>query len=193
MTTMDAKTQYNGIILLTSYLQRIFVAETIYRKCSQHHSAARFELSQALLDEVHTIVPVFEETKNLTDAQIQQLQVITNRTIDLMQGYFKLMPQNFNDKLAVVGSSLYGEQLMNSGILRLGELFGIDINKDFHMRVKFYEDRTKVIDVIVHQISDGGHPDESIVKPIETWYNDIISQKDHILNDMDQITQMIGF
>lgn len=193
MTTMDAKTQYNGIILLTSYLQRIFVAETIYRKCSQHHSASRFELSQALLDEVHTIIPVFEETKSLDEAQIEQLQVMTNKTIDLMHGYFMLMPQNFIDKLALVGSSLYGEQLMNSGILRLGELFGIDMNKDFHMRVKFYEDRTKVIDVIVQQISDGKHLDEAVVKPIETWYNDILRQKVHVLNDIDQIAQMIGF
>lgn len=193
MTTMDAKTQYNGIILLTSYLQRIFVAETIYRKCSQHHSASRFELSQALLDEVHTIIPVFEETKSLDKAQIEQLQVMTNKTIDLMHGYFMLMPQNFIDKLALVGSSLYGEQLMNSGILRLGELFGIDMNKDFHMRVKFYEDRTKVIDVIVQQISDGKQLDEAIVKPIETWYSDILHQKEHVLKDMDQIAQMIGF
>ena len=193
MTTMDAKTQYNGIILLTSYLQRIIVAETIYRKCSQHHSASRFELSQALLDEVHTIIPVFEETKSLDEAQIEQLQVMTNKTIDLMHSYFKLMPQNFIDKLALVGSSLYGEQLMNSGILRLGELFGIDMNKDFHMRVKFYEDRTKVIDVIVQQISDGKQLDEAIVKPIETWYNDILHQKEHVLKDMDQIAQMIGF
>lgn len=193
MTTMDAKTQYNGIILLTSYLQRIFVAETIYRKCSQHHSASRFELSQALLDEVHTIIPVFEETKSLDEAQIEQLQVMTNKTIDLMHGYFMLMPQNFIDKLTLVGSSLYGEQLMNSGILRLGELFDIDMNKDFHMRVKFYEDRTKVIDVIVQQISDGKQLDEAIVKPIETWYSDILHQKEHVLKDMDQIAQMIGF
>ncbi|MEK4229473.1 hypothetical protein [Solibacillus sp. FSL H8-0538] len=193
MTNNDPKTQYNGIILLTSYLQRVFVAETIYQRVKKGHLGIRYSEAKALLDETYTILPVVEKTKQLSVAQKAQLQLITEKTLALMKGYFKQMPLSFNDKLALVGSSLYGEQMMNNGVIRLGKLFNVEVNKDFHMRTQFYEDRTKMVDFLVNSIHHNEQPDVNLVKPIETWVVDILRQKDYVLADMNKISEMIGF
>lgn len=197
MTNNDPKIQFNGMILLNSYLQRVFVAETIYHRLSKNeaydYNAARYEEAKKLMDETHNLLPVFEETKELTMAQKQQLQLITEKAQSLMQDYFKQMPLSFQDKLALVGSTLYGEQMMNNGILRLGEVFNIEVNKDFQMRTKFYEDRIKMIDFIVNSLYQNKSVEEDLLKPVEALFSDVLRQKEHILGDMKKIEEMIGF
>lgn len=63
--TNNATAQYNGIILLTGYLQRLFVAETIYRRTNEPYHPERFEQIKSLMDETYSIIPIFEQTKSL--------------------------------------------------------------------------------------------------------------------------------
>ncbi|KGR74856.1 hypothetical protein [Ureibacillus sinduriensis] len=191
--TKDSKAQYNGLILLTGYLQRVYVAETIYRRVGEPYDSERFEKAKALLDEAYTILPVFEETKKLTAAQKIQLQLIAQSTDKLMGSYFKQMPLSFNQKLAIVGSSLYAEQHVNSGIIRMGELFNIEVNKDFHQRTKFYEQRMKMIDYLVFTLHHEQEPDEQFKKPVDPWFNDVMRNKDFIMADFKQVGQLLDF
>lgn len=190
-TKIDASIQYNGIMLLTSYLQRLYVSESIYIKLNGT-AETRFEQTKQLLDDTSIIRAMFEQTKQLTPEQQQKLKSISAHTKQLMEGYFKAGSHSLNDKIAIVGSSLYGEQAMNSGIIRLGQLFGQDINKDYTMREKMYEDRTKVIDVIVHTLARKEPLDEQMLTPINKWYEGILKQQQAILEDMRKIEEMIG-
>ncbi|QCR32595.1 hypothetical protein [Lysinibacillus sp. SGAir0095] len=191
--TKDINAQYNGMILLTGYLQRLFVAETIYRRIGEPYDQERFDKAKALLDETYTIMPVFEETKSLTPAQKIQLQLIAQQTDELMQTYFKQMPLTFKQKLAIVGSSLYAEQHVNSGIIRLGKMFNVEVNKDFHQRIKFYEQRTKMIDYLVFAFHHNEEVEEQFMKPIDPWFNDVMRNKDFVLDDFKQIAQLLEF
>lgn len=187
-----ATTQYNGLILLTGYLQRLFVAETIYRRLNEPHDPERFKLAKSLLDEAYTIVPVFERAQSLTIEQKEQLVSIIKQTKKLMATYFKEKnTYSFPQKIAIVGSSLYAEQHVNSGIVRLGEIFKVEVNKDFHMRIKFYEQRTKMIDYLVHLIENKEQPEEQIMKVIDSLFNDVMRNKEFIVNDLNQIPQML--
>lgn len=187
------KTQYNGMILLTGYLQRLFVSETIYRRLDECHNQERLKLAKELLDEAYTILPVFEKTHTLTNEQKGQLQNIAATTNELMTTYFKDEPYSFNEKIAIVGSSLYAEQHVNAGIVRLGQLFNVEVNRDFHMRIKFYEDRTKMIDYLVYTIEQKEHFDEKMSNVIDSLFNDVMRNKEFILNDFKQIPQMLEF
>ncbi|MBD8027937.1 transcriptional regulator [Ureibacillus sp. Re31] len=191
--TNNVTTQYNGMILLTGYLQRLFVAETIYRRVGEPFEQERYDKVKALLDEAYTILPVFEETHTLTAAQKIQLQLIAQQTEELMKTYFKQMPLSFNQKLAIVGSSLYAEQHVNAGIIRLGKMFNVEVNKDFHQRTKFYEERTKMIDYLVFVLHHEQEPEEQIKKPIDPWFNDVMKNNDFVLEDFKQIAEMLEF
>ncbi|KGR90305.1 hypothetical protein CD30_12085 [Ureibacillus massiliensis 4400831 = CIP 108448 = CCUG 49529] len=191
--TQNSKTQYNGMILLTGYLQRLFVAETIYRRLEEPYDPNRFEQIKTLLDDAYKIMPIFEQTKTLSPDQKSQLQYITEQTENLMSTYFKPLPLTFNQKLAIVGSSLYAEQHVNAGIIQLGEIFNIEVNRDHKMRIKFYEQRTKLVDYIVFVLHHREQPEEQTTKQIEPWFNDVMKNKGLILDDFNQIKEMIGF
>src|SRR5699024_9986976 len=100
------------------------------------------------------MVKIFEETKSLMDGQRNKLKSFAGEVSLLMHNYIKEAP-DFNERLAVVGSTLYGEQMMNYGIIKLGHIFKQNVGKDFPARAKFYEDRTKAIDLMVHLIAEG--------------------------------------
>ncbi|SOC06337.1 hypothetical protein SAMN05880501_104250 [Ureibacillus xyleni] len=191
--TNNATKQYNGIILLTGYLQRLFVAETIYERIGEHYDPERMAIIHNLLDETYKVLPVFEQTHTLTETQKVQLQVITEQVEQLMQSYFKPMAVSFNYKLAIVGSSLYAEQKVNAGIIRLGEVFKVEVNRDFHQRVKFYEQRTKMIDYLVGMLHQKKEIEEQFMKPVDPWFDDVMRNKDYILSDMKQIGELIEF
>ncbi|BDH61719.1 hypothetical protein MTP04_18490 [Lysinibacillus sp. PLM2] len=191
--TQNSKTQYNGMILLTGYLQRLFVAETIYRRLEEPYDPDRFEQIKTLLDDAYKIMPIFEQTKTLSPDQMAQLKYITEQTEKLMTTYFKPLPLPFNQKLAIVGSSLYAEQHVNAGIIQLGEIFNIEVNRDHKMRIKFYEQRTKLVDYIVFVLHHREQPEEETMKQIEPWFNDVMRNKGFILDDFKQIKEMIGF
>lgn len=186
-------TQYNGMILLTGYLQRLFVAESIFHRLCKDYEAERFEKAKVLLDETYTILPVFEETYLLTDEQKGQLAAIANQTEELMTSYFKEGTYSLSQKIAIVGSSLYSEQHVNAGIIRLGELFNVEVNRDFHMRIKFYEQRTKMIDYLVQMLENKEQPEEPMLKVIDSLFNDVMRNKEFILNDFNQIATMLEF
>lgn len=189
--TNNGSSQYNGIILLTGYLQRLFVAETIYRRTDEPYDSERFEEIKSLMDEVYSIIPIFEQTKTLNMGQKVQLQIIAQKTEELMSTYFKQMPLSFNQKLAIVGSSLYAEQHVNEGIIRLGEIFNVEVNEDFKKRRKFYEERTKLVDYIVYVLHHKEQPEENATKQIEPWFNDVTKSKSGIADDFKQINELI--
>lgn len=186
-----SKNQYNGLILITGYLQRLFVYETINEKLNIKKDKARLEKIKSLIDTTYTILPEFERTKCLREDQTLQLILILDEIKNFMKTYFNPLAVSFNEKLAIVGSSLYAEQKVNDGIIKLGKLFQIEINRDYEMRSKFYADRTKMIDYLVHTIAKKEQPDEQFIKPIEPWYENIMRNKEGILSDIEKIYELI--
>ncbi|HWL25855.1 MAG TPA: hypothetical protein VNR38_19245 [Ureibacillus sp.] len=185
--------QYHGMIILTGYLQRLFVAETIYRRLNEPYNQERFDQIKALMDEAYTIIPVYEQTGSLTMAQKIELKFILQKTEELMSSYFKQMPLSYNQKLAIVGSSLYADQHVNAGIVRLGEIFQIDVGEDYKQRLEFYEERTELIDYIVYVLHHNDQPNVQATQQIDPWFNGIMKNKSLIDDDIKKIRNLIGF
>jgi hypothetical protein len=191
--TMDARKVYNGIVLLTGYLQRLYVFENILHQLNIPRDQDRLEKVKELFDDSLAMLPLFEQTKELTETQVKKLESVTAEVEKLMATYFKEGQISFNEKLAYVGSTLYSEQHVNLGILRLGKVFQVEVNKDFEMRVKFYEERTKFIDTIVSLMKKNQQVEEKAMEIIEMWYENVAKNKNNIMNDIRMIGQLIGF
>ncbi|MEK4425530.1 transcriptional regulator [Solibacillus sp. FSL K6-1523] len=187
----EASIHYNGIILLTAYLQRQFVYETVQVRL---HNASddKFKQVKEYLDHTHAMLKLFEETKSLLDGQKNKLKSFSEQVSVLMQSYIKEEP-SFTERLAVVGSTLYAEQMMNNGIIRLGQVFQQEVGKDFAARIKFYEDRTKVVDIMVHLLADGKEVEEAMMQQVDKWYEGIAKQKKDILSDIKKINEMLDY
>ncbi len=191
--TMDARKVYNGIVLLTGYLQRLYVFENIHHELNLPHDSERIQKVKELFDNTLAMLPIFEQAKELAPTQVNKLKSVTNEVESLMASYFKDEPVSFQEKLAYVGSSLYAEQHVNLGIIRLGKVFQVEVNRDFEMRTKFYEERTKFIDTIVSLIKKNQQIEDKAMEIIESWYTNVKNNKENILNDLKLISTLIGF
>ena len=187
----EASIHYNGIILLTSYLQRQYVYRTIQVRLN---SASEEPLNKVktMLEHTEAMLTVFEDSKSLMDGQRNKLKSFSNEVAMMMQNYIKEEP-DFNERLAVVGSTLYSEQLMNNGIIKLGHIFKQNIGKDFPARVKFYEERTKVIDIMVQLVSEEKEIDQGMQNILNKWYDGIAIQKKGIMDDLSKIGEMLDY
>ncbi|MBM7663674.1 hypothetical protein JOC25_000130 [Solibacillus kalamii] len=187
----EASVHYNGIILLSAYLQRQYVYRTIQVRLN---GASEEPLNKVknMLEHTELMLNIFEESKDLMEGQRNKLKSFADQVALLMQNYIKEEP-DFKERLAVVGSTLYSEQLMNNGIIKLGYIFKQNIGKDFPARVKFYEERTKVIDVMVQLVSEGKEIEKGMQDILNKWYDGIAIQKKGIMEDLSKINEMLDF
>ncbi|WP_339264504.1 transcriptional regulator [Solibacillus sp. FSL W7-1472] len=187
----EASVHYNGIILLSAYLQRQYVYRTIQVRLN---GASEEPLNKVknMLEHTELMLNIFEESKDLMEGQRNKLKSFADEVALLMQNYIKEEP-DFKERLAVVGSTLYSEQLMNNGIIKLGYIFKQNIGKDFPARIKFYEERTKVIDVMVQLVSEGKEIEKGMQDILNKWYDGIAIQKKGIMEDLSKINEMLDF
>ncbi|OBW60539.1 transcriptional regulator [Solibacillus silvestris] len=187
----EASVHYNGIILLSAYLQRQYVYRTIQVRLNGASEEPLNKLKN-ILEHTELMLNIFEESKDLMEGQRNKLKSFADEVALLMQNYIKEEP-DFKERLAVVGSTLYSEQLMNNGIIKLGYIFKQNIGKDFPARVKFYEERTKVIDVMVQLVSEGKEIEKGMQDILNKWYDGIAIQKKGIMEDLSKINEMLDF
>lgn len=187
----EASVHYNGIILLTAYLQRQFVYETVQVRL-HNASDERIDQLKGFLDHTHAMLKLFEQTKSLMDNQKDKLKSFADQVTEMMQGYMKAEPTS-TERLAIVASTLYAEQMMNDGIIRLGQVFQQDVGKNFGERIKYYTERTKAIDMVVQLLADGKEVGEGMLEQIDKWYENIAVQKEQILADIKKITEMLDY
>ncbi|MEK5185040.1 transcriptional regulator [Solibacillus sp. FSL R5-0691] len=187
----EASIHYNGIILLSAYLQRQYVYRTIQVRLNGA-SEEPLNKVKSMLEHTELMLNIFEESKDLMEGQRNKLKSFADEVALLMQNYIKEDP-DFKERLAVVGSTLYSEQLMNNGIIKLGYIFKQNIGKDFPARVKFYEERTKVIDLMVQLVSEGKEIEKGMQDILNKWYDGIANQKKGIMEDLSKINEMLDF
>lgn len=192
MTEQKVRVHYNGILLLTSYLHRIYVSEQI-QGILHKKSDTRLQEVKTMLDDAGMMRTMFEQTKELTDTQQTKLLSMSAKAKLYMADFFPQGEATFGQKLTLVAASLYGEQAMNDGILRMGKLFGEEVKTDFEARVQFYKDRTKAMDIMVNNLDKNEEIPEQMTTLVVQWYANIDKQRNLVLSDMSKIDKMLTF
>lgn len=185
------RVQYNGMMLLASYVQRLHV----YYATLQHmegNSFPQVEKAKDAFESINAIMPMFEQTRVLTASQLEKLEKVATDVDEMMGSYFSVIQQSFSYRVSIVASTLFSEQLMNAGVIRLGKLFNEIISPDFERRVKFYEDRTKMIQYVVGMTKEGKEVPEEILKVVEELYAAIEKQQQVIISDVQKIIPMLN-
>ncbi|MER2107052.1 MAG: hypothetical protein ABS949_08935 [Solibacillus sp.] len=190
MTQQKVKINYNGILLLTSYLHRVYVSEQIQHVLHKKDKG-RLEEVKTMLDDVGLMRTMYEQTQALTDTQKTKLLAMSEKVKLYMNDFFPAGEATFANKLTLVAASLYGEQAMNDGILRMFKLYGEEVKGDFEARVQFYKDRTRAMDIMVHNVEKNEDIPQQMIDLVEQWYANIDKQRSLVLSDMSKIDQML--
>lgn len=192
MAQQKVKVNYNGILLLTSYLHRVYVTEQI-KGILHKKDDTRLHDVKTMLDDVGLMRTMYEQTSALTDTQLTKLLTMSEKVKLYMNDFFPAGEATFADQLTLVAASLYGEQAMNDGILRLIKLYGEEAKGDFEARVQFYKDRTRAMDIMVHNLEKNEEIPKQMTDLVEQWYANIDKQRSLVLSDMSKIEQMLTF
>ena len=186
-----AKTQYNGIILLSSYIHRLFVQQSIEIRLLNEEKHWKLDKIKEMLNDVSLIMSMFEQTKDLTVGQHDKLIEIYSQTNDQFENFFEPEPM-FLEKVAIVASSFYGERHLNEKIIHLSKLFDVTIASDYEKRIQFYDERIKLMDFVVHALSQGDHLKPELVQQIEMWYSNVSSIKQPIIEDLRKVPLLLN-
>ena len=187
---MTAKTQYNGMLLLASYIQRLYVNEQVKGRLEEE--SEQLAVVKDYFDSINAIMPMFTQTKVLTVSQGKKLGSILKGVRKMMKHYFEPLNTSYDYQLRIVTSTLFAEKLMITGIIHLGKVFNEDVGADIQRRVKFYEERTTMVNKLVAAQQAGMPPTDEVKGIISSWYEGVVKQQDNILKDMDKIAPMIG-
>lgn len=186
-----AKAQYNGMILLTSYTYRLFVQQGVMLKLKNIESDELYDKTKDTLDSLFLIISMFEQTKDLTIGQQAKIMELYEETKEQFQTFFGTEPLPFEEKAAIVTACFYGERYMNSKILHMSAIFNTDISNDFAKRMKFYDERIKLMDFTTHALSLGDPIDPKLTEKIESWYQNVASVKVQVSKDLERVPQFL--
>ena len=187
-----AKTQYNGMILLSSYIHRLFVQQSISIRLLDENNETSLNRYRDLLDDLSLIISLFEQTKDLTNGQYDKIIQIYEEIEESFPHFFKIEPTTFSEKVAIVAASFYGERHLNEMIIRLRKLFDATIASDYEKRIQFYNDRIKLMDFVVHALSQGDDLKPELKQQIELWYSNVTSIKGHVVDDLQKVPLLLS-
>ena len=190
MITQQTKAQYNGFLLLTSYLHRLYVSERIQMMLNQKEDTVAKDV-KAMLDDVNMMRAMFEQSKVLLPTQQTKLVEMLEKVKVYMNDFMPGENADFAAKLTVVTASLFGEQAMNDGILRMKEVLGFEAKGDFEARVKFYKDRTMAMDKMVHHLEKKQEIPKNLQNLVVQWYDNIDKQHKLVFGDLEKIDKLI--
>ncbi len=184
--------QYNGIILLSSYIHRLYAQQSIEVRLldkDEHTKLLRFK---EMLDDILLIMSMFEQTKDLTTGQNNKLLQLYDEACQHFPQFFKIEPTSLSEKVAIVVASFYGESHLNGKIIQLSTLFDTTLASDYKKRVQFYNERIKLMDFVVQSYSRGDDLKEELVRQIEVWYSNVTSIKQPIIDDLHKVPLLLN-
>lgn len=171
----------------------MFVFEQIKGIIALGQNNEKMNALPSILDYLSDLMQKFEQTKSLSDLQIKELLEISEEVQGMLIDYLPPSPESntFGEKLAITGSTIYAEEHINNGVIKLGEIFSPEIRDHFSQRAPYYRDRVNLVNQIVHKIANNQPLTPEERNQVEDWYEALMENIDGIDSDFDTIRAFI--
>lgn len=184
--------QYNGIVLLYGYLQRLFVYGKVKSMLGAVPETLEIDSLPSLLDKTSEIFQHFDTKNGLSKEQQQELLAILATVKKLMPHTVeKTEKPELADQLAVAGAALYAEEYINNGIIHLGMLFNPTIADRFRQHIPHFQNRVNGINSFVDKAANGKSLSTEELVQLDTWYADVMKNAANIPADFQSIYKYI--
>lgn len=185
--------RFNGLVLLYAYLQRIFVHERILQLFGAHGNPERLELLPAMIETVTEVVQSAETHKNISQEQVGSLIPVLERVENWIADYLPKGEEldDLHHRFAIAASAIHGEEHVNNGLIKLGELFDPGIADRFMQRVSGHKNNVGIASTVVAKTVRNEPIEESFVQKMENWYRDVSSNAGGMKSDLAGIRVML--
>lgn len=185
--------QYNGVVLLYGYLQRLFVYGKVKSMLDAVPETLGVDSLPSLLDTASAALQNFDSKNGLTEEQQQELLAILATIKKLVPATLEAQENpKLADQLAVAGAALYAEEYINNGIIHLGMLFNPKIADRFRQHVPHFQNRVNGINMLVDKTANHKPLDANETAQLEAWYTDVMKSAKNIGTDFQSIYKYIN-
>ncbi|WP_298467507.1 hypothetical protein [uncultured Psychrobacillus sp.] len=191
---MKAATQYNGLVLLNGYLQRLYVFEKTKGLLNNgSFNVEKIDTITQQLKKVLDIAEVFNSKKSLDEPNKNNLLEIAEITEKLSEEYKNEMIKSkvFKEELAVTASAIYAEEHINNGIIQMGELFNPEVKDRFMQHILYYRNRVAVVNSVVQKETEGTEQLLEDTFQIKTWFIQTLQNAEYISKDFESIKEYL--
>ena len=145
------------------------------------------------LKKVLEIAEVFNSKKCLDEPNRNNLLEIANIAEKLSEEYKNeiISSNSFKDELAVTASTIYAEEHINNGIIKMGELFNPEVQDRFMQHILYYRNRVALVNFVVQKESEGIELLQEDIEQIKKWYKETIQTAPYISKDFESIKEYL--
>ncbi|WP_342559589.1 hypothetical protein NSQ95_09540 [Psychrobacillus sp. FSL W7-1457] len=191
---MKAATQYNGLVLLNGYLQRLYVYEKT--KGLLNNNSFNIEKMDTITQELKRVLEIaedFNSKKMLDEPNRVFLLEIADITEKLCEEHKKeiIESKTFKEEIAVTASSIYAEEHINNGIIKMGDLFNPEVKDRFMQHILYYRNRVAVVNSVVQKETDGTEQLLEDTFQIRTWFVQTLQNAEYISKDFESIKEYL--
>lgn len=191
-TQLVSKSHYNGVILLASYVHRLFIKHSALVTLDQLDKNTLNSTKQ-MLEEVTELCNTFEKNYQYKEEELEQLLNLHSRVQNSLNDFFpKVTNPTLNEKVAVITASFYGERFLNVKIITLGKIFKETLSTDFEKRIPFYDERIKLMDYVIHHLQQDNTLEEQLEQQLHTWYDNVMNLKQSLIDDCMKVPTLIA-
>lgn len=187
-----AEAQFNGVVLLYGYLQRLFVYGKIKSLVGTKPEELKLERLSSHLDAASSVFGNFDRQNGLTKIQKQQMLVALQTIEELMPLTLKVPEEpQLEDQLAVAGAALYAEEYINNGLMHFGKLFNPQVEDRFRQHIPYFQNRVNSINYFVEKAENQKSLAFHETKQLTKWYEDVLANAADAAEDLRQIHQYL--
>ncbi|MBZ5200770.1 hypothetical protein HU147_06030 [Planomicrobium chinense] len=187
-----AEAQFNGVVLLYGYLQRLFVYGKIKSLVGTKPEELKLERLSSHLDSASSVFGNFDRQNGLTKIQKQQMLVALQTIEELMPLTLKVAEEpQLEDQLAVAGAALYAEEYINNGLMHFGKLFNPQVEDRFRQHIPYFQNRVNSINHFVEKAENQKSLAFHETKQLTKWYEDVLANAADTSEDFRQIHQYL--
>ena len=187
---MSVQLQYNGYVLLYSYLQRFYVSEKVNTMLGiGEMKDEKMESLKLLLNELGEIGTYFQVNKSLSVEYKEYLIGLTDKVRCFTDDYKQQITdaKTTRDYIPLVASTLYAEDHVNNGIVNMGRLFNPEIADRYMQKIPYFRQRIGWINSIVYKAGEGKALTEEETEQLKNVFATVYQVKDEIDKDFATI------
>ncbi|MFZ5826358.1 MAG: hypothetical protein ACOY94_18855 [Bacillota bacterium] len=184
--------QYNGLVLLCGYLQRLTAQDQILRWIGQPAKHGRGAALPSLSDTVTAAMAALGE-RSLPEAQLRAI----GRMLPEVETWWEACaprPRHetrLADRIAATGGAIFGEKRVNDGLIAMGRLFDPALEERFAKQALFHQGRLRVVSAVVSRLARRDTPPQPELSYMERWYDELLLRRDGIGADLHTVARLL--
>lgn len=190
---MKSQLQLNGLVILYSYLQRIFVYDMVLAKFgAEAPKTGSQEVWHGCLEEVGKAIAEFDTDAGLTEADQARMIEISESASAAMRARRADPDAPLPERLAAVAGDLYCGQHRNNGLVYWGDKFDEVVADRYRQQIPTHWNTTNTISGYVAEALEGSPLPEADEARLAAWFASACELVSAVDDDLAQTARLLA-